>query len=301
MQLGVTVAHARVHYGDTPTLEQYGLFADWAARMRFAGIELAAFTLGQFSREFGDPDTLRRFRARCRSLGLAVNAFEAGFLRHMTVSDDATVRRQAITELSSAVEVAQALGTDLVYFHSAPHPAWVIEFRRLYDDFTPPTRVEVPVTFSWESAWKRYIEMIRDLAGVAERGGVRLAMEIRPYEMVSNADGMRRLVDAVGSPAVGLVFDTAHFLVQKELLPVAIEKLRERIFLVHLADNDGASDYHWAPGKGVVPWDGALQALGKAGYSGFANIDVAGTYDDIDAEIRAGRDFILNRLEAASR
>ncbi len=301
MQLGVTVAHARIHYGDTPTLEQYGAFAEWAARERFTGIELAAFTLGQFARDFGDVDRLRRFGARCRSLGLAVNAFEAGFLRHLTVSQDAAVRRQAVAEFARAVGVAQALGTDLVYFHSAPHPSWTIEFRRLYDDFTPPAKVEVPGTFDWEAAWTQYVAIIGDLARVAERAGVRLTMEIRPYEMVSNADGMRRLVDAVGSPAVGVVFDTAHFLVQKELLPVAIEKLRDRIFLVHLADNDGTSDYHWAPGRGVVPWDGVLQALDKIGYAGFANIDVAGTYDDIDVEIRAGRDFILAGLGAAPR
>lgn len=301
MRLGVTVAHARVHYGDTPTLDQYGAFAEWAAHTQFAGIELAAFTREQFARDFGEVSALRRFGEWCRSLGLTINAFEAGFLRHMTLSGDAAVRRQAAADLDKAVNVARALGSDLVYFHSAPHPSWTIEFKRLYDDFTPPTRVDVPAAFAWDGAWNQYVTTIRDLARIAEQAGVRVAIEIRPYEMVSNADGMRRLTDAVGSPALGVVFDTAHFLVQKELLPIAIEKLRDRIFLVHLADNDGVSDYHWAPGRGTVPWDGALQALRKVGYSGFANIDVAGTYDDIDAEIRAGRDFILNRLRATAR
>lgn len=301
MRLGVTVAHARVHYGDTPTLDQYGAFAEWAAHMQFTGIEVAAFTLEQFARDFGELSAVRRFGERCRSLGLAINAFEAGFLRHMTLSEDAAVRRQAAADLERAVNVARELGSDLVYFHSAPHPSWTIEFKRLYDDFTPPTRVDVPAAFLWDEAWSHYVTTIRELARIAERAGVRLAMEIRPYEMVSNADGMCRLTDAVGSPALGMVFDTAHFLVQKELLPIAIEKLRDRIFLVHLADNDGTSDYHWAPGRGTVPWDSVLQALRKVGYEGFANIDVAGTYDDIDAEIRAGRDFILTRLGATAR
>lgn len=301
MRLGVTVAHARVHYGDTPTLQQYGAFAEWAARMQFTGIEVAAFTLEQFARDFGEPSAVRRFGERCRSLGLAVNAFEAGFLRHMTLSEDPAVRRQAAADVQRAAHVARELGSDLVYFHSAPHPSWMVEFKRLYDDFTPPTRVDVPAAFAWSEAWGRYVTTIKELARIAERAGVRLAMEIRPYEMVSNADGMCRLIDAVGSPALGMVFDTAHFLVHKELLPIAIEKLRDRIFLVHLADNDGASDYHWAPGKGMVPWDSVLRALRKVGYEGFANIDVAGAYEDIDAEIRAGRDFILPRLGATAR
>jgi sugar phosphate isomerase/epimerase len=297
MRLGVTVAHARVRYGDTPTLDEYAAFAEWAARMQFAGIELAAFTLEQFARDFGALETLRQFGERCRSWGLTVDAFEAGFLRHMTVSEDPSVRRRAVAELEQSVRVARALNSDVLYFHSAPHPSWTIEFKRLYDDFSPPVKVDVPATFAWDKAWDQYVRTIRELARIAEQGGVRLAIEIRPYEMVSNADGMRRLIDAVGSPALGLVFDTAHFLVQKELLAIAVEKLKDRIFLVHLADNDGASDYHWAPGKGAVPWDSVLEALRKVGYTGFANIDVAGTYDDIDAEIRAGRDFISTRLQ----
>ncbi|TMJ13572.1 MAG: sugar phosphate isomerase/epimerase [Bacillati bacterium ANGP1] len=301
MRLGVIVAYARVHFGDEPTLEQYGAFADWAAQMQFAGIELAAFSLDHFARDFSDSQRLQRFRDHCQAKGLAITAFEAGFLRHMTVHQDPAVRAQAVTEVRKSVQVARSLGTDLIYLHSAPHPSWTIEFRRLYDEFSPPTRVEVPVEFSWDAAWAEYVGVIRDLVREAEAGGVRLALEVRPYEMVSNADGGRRLADAVGSPALGLVFDTAHFLVQKELLPVAIEKLRDRIFLVHLADNDGITDYHWAPGKGAVPWDGTLGALRKIGYAGFANIDVAGTYQDIDAEIRAGRDFILARLAGASR
>jgi len=145
MRLGVIVAYARVHFGDEPTLEQYGAFADWAAQMQFAGIELAAFSLDHFARDFSDSQRLQRFRDHCQAKGLAITAFEAGFLRHMTVHQDPAVRAQAVTEVRKSVQVARSLGTDLIYLHSAPHPSWTIEFRRLYDEFSPPTRVEVPV------------------------------------------------------------------------------------------------------------------------------------------------------------
>lgn len=296
MDLGVTVAYARVHYAEEPGLQQHQAFALWAAQSGFAGIEVAAFSAEHFARDFGDLRAVRDLGKTCSDLGLAVDAFEAGFLRHLTVSEDAAVRRRALDGLRRSLDAAQALGTDLVYLHSAPHPSWTIEFRRLYDDFSPPIRVEVPPSFTWEAAWAQYAETLGEMARLAEKAGMRLALEIRPYEMVSNADGMRRLADAAASPALGLVFDTAHFHVQKEILPVAIEKLAGRIFLVHLADNDGITDYHWAPGKGTVPWESTLGALRRIGYGGFANIDVAGTYDDIGAEIRFGRDFVRERM-----
>src|SRR5207245_10036654 len=85
MRLGLIVAYARVHFGDEPTLEQYGAFADWAAQMQFAGIELAAFSLDHFARDFSDSQRLQRFRHHCQAKGLAITAFAAGFLRHSTV------------------------------------------------------------------------------------------------------------------------------------------------------------------------------------------------------------------------
>src|SRR3989454_8177397 len=173
MRLGLIVAYARVHFGDEPTLEQYGAFAEWAAQMQFAGIELAAFSLDHFARDFSDPQRLQGFRNRCHSLGLAITAFEAGFLRHMTVHQDPAVRAQAIVELRKSVQVARSLGSDLIYLHSAPHPSWTIEFRRLYDEFSPPTRVEVPAGFSWEAAWAQYVGVIRDLVREAVAGARR--------------------------------------------------------------------------------------------------------------------------------
>ncbi|MDR7522463.1 MAG: sugar phosphate isomerase/epimerase family protein [Armatimonadota bacterium] len=298
VHLGVTVAYARTHFQGEPDLAQHDALADWAARCGFAGIEVAAFSQEHLARDFSDLEALRRCAARWRDCGVAVSAFEAGFLRHLVISEDPATRRRATEGLKRSLEVARALGTDLVYFHSAPHPSWTVEIRRLYDDFSPPVNVEIPPTFRWEHAWAQYVNTIGTMAEVAAQARMRLAMEVRPYEMVSTADGARRLMEAAGSSALGVVFDTAHFFVQKEILPVAIEKLAGRIFLVHLADNDGVFDYHWAPGRGQVPWESTLRALRKVGYQGFANIDVAGTYDDIDGEICFGRDFIRPRMSA---
>src|SRR2546430_13205217 len=178
--------------------------------MEFAGMELGAFSLDHFARDFSDSQRLQRFRDHCQAKGLAITAFEAGFLRHMTVHQDPAVRAQAIVELRKSVQVARSLGSDLISLHSAPHPSWTIEFRRLYDEFSPPTRVEVPAGFSWEAAWAQYVGVIRDLVREAVAGGLRLALGGRPYGMGRNADGMPPLADARGSPALGRGVETTH-------------------------------------------------------------------------------------------
>jgi sugar phosphate isomerase/epimerase len=297
LKLGVTVAYARSSYKEEPSLEDYHKFTKWVSETGFTGFEIAAFSKNHFNAEFADGRKLRAFKDYYSSLQLECDAFEAGFLRYMII--DPSQKNQALHDMRKVVEVASELGTNLIYAHSAPDPSWKIEWKRLYDEYSPPLTVNVPQGFSWNETWARYVDAIRELTEIAERGGCKFALEIRPYEIVSNSDSMMRLIDAVGSKSLGVVFDTGHLFVQKEILPIAAEKLRDKIFLVHLADNDGVVDNHWAPGKGNVHWESILQAIQKIGYAGYLNIDVAGQYADISGEILTGKRYIEGTLKTS--
>jgi len=291
------VAYARTSYKEEPSLEDYHKFTKWASETGFTGFEIAAFSQNHFNAEFADQKKMRAFKDHYNSLHLECDAFEAGFLRYMII--DPSQKNRALQDMKKVVEVASELGANLIYAHSAPDPSWKIEWKRLYDEYSPPLTVNVPQGFSWKDTWTRYVETIRELTEIAERGGCKFALEIRPYEIVSNSDSMMRLIDAVGSKSLGVVFDTGHLFVQKEILPIAAEKLGDRIFLVHLADNDGVVDNHWAPGKGNVHWESVLQAIQKIGYVGYLNIDVAGQYEDISTEILTGKRYIEKILKAS--
>jgi len=296
MKLGVTVSYARNKFKQEPSLEDYSKFADWVASAGFKGFELAAFSREHFYSEFGHDKKVRSLVDHYNSLRIKCDAFEAGFLRYMIIDPSKGNRERALEDMKKVVDVASRLGTDLIYAHSAPHPSWKIEWKKLYDEYSPPLKVHVPREFSWKESWTRYVETIRELTNIAEKGGLRFSLEIRPYELINNSDCMMRLIEAVGSKSLGVIFDTGHLFVQKEVLPIAAEKLGERVFLVHLADNDGVTDNHWTPGKGNVEWKSVLQAVEKIGYGGYLNVDVAGQYEDISQEILAGKRYVENIL-----
>jgi len=294
MKLGITVAYARVMYSDIPTIDHHIKLVDWAKDNGFEGFEAAAFTLDHFKRDFLDKNKVEKLLNHCRSTGVHCNAFEAGFLRHMIIDESKYPEPELLRHMRDVVDVANQLETDLIYGHTAPHPSWKIEWKRLYDEYSPPTSIWVPEDFSWKTAWTAYVHRIRKLVDVVESTGLLFALEIRPYEVISNSDSMLSLIGAVRSNNFGLVFDSAHLFVQKEVLPLSLEKLMGHIFLIHVADNDGCADYHWAAGKGKIDWENFLREVKKIRYNRFLNIDVAGKYDDIAKEIIHGRDYILN-------
>jgi len=294
MELGVTVAYARNRFKGEPSLDDYAKFTDWVASAGFKGFELAAFSREHFYSEFCDERTVESLKDHYSSLQIVCDAFEAGFLRYMIVDPSKGNRERALRDMKKVVDVAPQLETDLIYAHSAPHPSWKIEWKKLYDEYSPPLKVHIPKDFSWKKSWTIYVETIRRLTALAEKAGLKFALEIRPFEIINNSDCMMRLIEAIGSKSFGVIFDTGHLFVQKEMLPVAAEKLGEHIFLVHLADNDGVTDNHWTPGKGSVEWESVLQALKKINYAGYLNVDVAGQYEDISQEILAGKKYIEN-------
>jgi D-psicose/D-tagatose/L-ribulose 3-epimerase len=115
-------------------------------------------------------------------------------------------------------------------------------------------------------------------------------------EIVSNTDGLLRLMDAVDNEIFGAVLDTGHQHAQKEILPLSVEKLGGRIHYLHVSDNDGQTNQHLALGRGTVDWDGIFLALKKHGFSGYVAVDV-GRVPDLDAQVRESKAF-LEKLAA---
>jgi sugar phosphate isomerase/epimerase len=134
--------------------------------------------------------------------------------------------------------------------------------------------VRLPDGFSWTEFWRVFTSSIRDCSRIAADHGLELLIEPRVGEVVSTADGLLRLFDAVPEENLGAILDIAHQYAQKELLPLSIAKLGSRIRYVHVADNDGTENRHLPPGEGTVDWEGVFLALRQQGYEGFYAVDV---------------------------
>ena len=135
---------------------------------------------------------------------------------------------------------------------------------------------------------------------IAQKAGLKLAIEARPREIITNSDSMLRLIREVNKKNVGALIDTAHLFVQKEILPLAIQKLRGRLFALHLADNDGTLEYHWGLGKGKIDWPGVLQALKNASFDEYLTVELEGTgVTDLEREYSESRTYLTRLLQKA--
>lgn len=154
-------------------------------------------------------------------------------------------------------------------------------------------QIKVDPNFEWKNLWETLIDSMIRGNRKAKEAGLKLIMEPRVGEIISNTDGLLRLMDAVNDENFGAVLDTGHLYSQKEILPLSVEKLNTRIYYLHVSDNDGRINEHLGLGKGTIDWQGIFTALKKYKFNGYVAIDIGGV-PDIDKEYRESKKFLEN-------
>ena len=95
-------------------------------------------------------------------------------------------------------------------------------------------------------------------AEAAEKHGVYLALENSVYP-----EYVRYLLDRIDSPHVGFCYDSGH---ENAFSPGEnyLDSYADRLFAMHLHDNDGVRDLHAMPFAGTVDWKHVTGQLSRA-------------------------------------
>lgn len=80
---------------------------------------------------------------------------------------------------------------------------------------------------------------------------------------------------------VGVCFDSGHYHVHfKDQFN--FEFFKDRIFAVHLHDNDQSDDLHLMPYDGTLDWEKTIENLNKCNYTGPVTLEVTYRYQYLE-------------------
>lgn len=186
----------------------------------------------------------------------AANLVDAGYFMSKTRSQT----RRAIEDTAEAIGLAERLGAGVLLIVTGD----VGSFFRTVDEARAVT-----------------VAALKELAPVARAAGVRLAVEpiaarYPGYTFLSDIPSTLRVIDAVGSDHVGLMFDTDH-LYQTPNLLADIRSAGPCIFGVHISDmpaEPGPGMDRRILGDGVIPLREILHAIADTGYDGFYDVEI---------------------------
>lgn len=170
-------------------------------------------------------------------------------------SADPDVRRNGVAYMKAMVATTAALGGEIF-----SGPLYAELFRARY---LPPDERQ--------REWERSVGSLREIARTAETQGVTIALEpLNRFEtdFVNQAEGAVRLVEDIGSGAVGILLDTFHMGIEEKNQGDAIRRAGRHLKHFHSCENDRGS-----PGTGQVDWTEVRDALAAIGYDGAVVIE----------------------------
>jgi sugar phosphate isomerase/epimerase len=223
-------------------VEVFGLRSHFDYRDRRAAIALA---------EWLDDTRLRLHSMHAPIAGSYANGTWKDGLS-LAAADDGR-RKAAVDETMAVLDVAAAVPYNVLVVHCG---------------------VPVPYAAAGDNHRGSLIRSLEELSPVAQRYGVRLAIEVIPNELSTPSalvDVIESDIDATG---LGICMDVGHARMMGDVVD-AIETCSGHLITTHLHDNRGRTDDHLVPGKGVIDWDAATLAFQKVGYDGAWMLELA--------------------------
>lgn len=219
----------------------------------FAGVELSMLTI-QFTTR---PDLLEPFMVEhtvevAKNLGLPIAS--------VSCHCDYLYDDERFAYLKDSIPVTPSFGTDILIFSNTMK-------RR------------------GPGEWELIVNRTRELADIAEKYNVKLAMEFEPGMVVGTTAELHKLFDEVGSDKLACNMDIGHsFLCDPEPLQ-AIESLGQKIVHGHVENMFRGVHAHQPPHRGDMDLKAYLTALRKAGFDGALGLDIYGyDYEEISKD-----------------
>lgn len=262
--------------------EHYGLFD----QLKAIGYDGAEISIGMGT--IAEHQQLSRL---LQNVGLQTSCVCAADPEHNPASPDPAIRAAAVDWLKERLEIAHALGADVL---CGPNHSAFAYFTR-----EAPTEDE----YRWSA------EVLHAVGDVAKSAGVIIALEtLNRFEcyLCNTVEQTKKLVDLADHPNVQAMFDTHHANIEEKSITDAIETIRPMLAHVHISENDRGT-----PGKGNIAWDDVFAALAASGYDGwltiesfsrrdvqFANaINVWREYSPVDEVTEQGFQFIRSMVD----
>ena len=129
---------------------------------------------------------------------------------------------------------------------------------------------------------KNSIENLKIIAKKAEDLGVKIALEnminVEGKRFGSRVSDLKEIIRSVGSPYLGICFDTGHanLLTASSSISIRDEIIdaKEYLWTLHIHDNDGSDDQHLPPGDGNIDWNMVVEALRETDYKGVFMMEI---------------------------
>lgn len=224
---------------------------------------------------------IRAIRTQLDNFGLEIASFIPA-QRHYPISlcsPFPTIRMAGIHYIQTSIELAARLGTSIIS---------ILSGHTLNNQ-------------SQDEGWELFADSLDQICYFAGHYDVLIAIEPADKfqtDLINTTHQALDMIEEVGCENCGVLFDTGYALIAKEKPATAILHLRDKLFHIHLNDNDGEQNESLIPGKGRFDFDTLITTLKTVHYEGFLSAEPGWHYTlDPDTAAIESREFLEKLME----
>jgi sugar phosphate isomerase/epimerase len=115
---------------------------------------------------------------------------------------------------------------------------------------------------------KNGIDFLIQLVKIAEDLNIKIALENTRIPVFIN-----KVYQQINSKHLGFCYDSSHDILYSNKPYVILKENKEKLFCIHISDNDGKNDSHWLPYEGIINWKLLIESFPKE-YTGVYTLEV---------------------------
>ncbi|NLW71269.1 MAG: sugar phosphate isomerase/epimerase [Chloroflexi bacterium] len=201
---------------------------------------------------------IANIRQTAKEFGLGLASFIPAQFRYPTslCSQNEVIRKDSVAYIKDSIQTAARLGCPVVS---------VCPGHSLFGQTV-------------NAAMDCLRESLDELCLYATSLAVRIAIEPADRfetDLVNTIPDALQIIDQLGHDNLGVVLDCGHSYVVGESAVEAVSISQDRLFHVHVNDNNGLRDQHLVPGEGTFNFIPFLDALKKHNYQGYLCVELS--------------------------
>ena len=203
-------------------------------------------------------------------------------------------RMRALDNFEAGAVIAKKLGSRIVNI-VAPWPREIRDpnngyLPRYYELINPKENEKYALimepSFDWDAIWNQFVVTTKDCLERVKRHNMLFTIEHHTSCIIHDATSFLLLCRDIPDKALGFNLDVGWVQVQREYPPVAINKVKDRLYNLHIRDIDGDMRQFIHIGDGVMDFAGIIRELKKIGYNGYISLEQDEHPGDMNATCR---------------